>query len=92
MVRLQLMVAVLWLFVKSACSFCYVVVVLVGIEVEYVVYYSDATHGEEVKYGTGEVKGASAMEIDSDIGDYVEHVYTVSMKTITKLLKQLTLF
>ena len=38
-----------------------------------------ATKGAQVKYGDGEIKGASAIEFDNEIGDLVQHTYTVSI-------------
>ena len=37
------------------------------------------TIGDNVKYGGGEIKGASAMQRDDEIGDLVQHTYTVSI-------------
>jgi len=40
--------------------------------------HRSATRGDSVEYGDGDVKGVSAIETDADIGDYVQHTYTVS--------------
>lgn len=41
--------------------------------------HRSVTRGDNVKYGGGEIKGASAMVTDADIGDLVQHTYTVSV-------------
>jgi len=36
-----------------------------------------ATKGAQVMYGAGKIKGASAIQFDNEIGDLVQHTYTV---------------